>query len=58
MELLSFLRQKVDHISIFGHTHPFVTGPSVGDFESLKILNQSRQYIIEGFNSPFMIRKP
>ncbi|AZA51545.1 RHS repeat-associated core domain-containing protein [Chryseobacterium sp. G0201] len=44
--------------TIFGHTHPFVTGPSAGDFRSLEILNQSRQYIIEGFNPPIMIRKP
>ncbi|KFF03858.1 hypothetical protein IX38_10645 [Chryseobacterium luteum] len=44
--------------TIFGHTHPFVTGASTADFKALQILNQSRQYIIEGFNSPFMIRKP
>ncbi|OCA77931.1 hypothetical protein BBH99_10385 [Chryseobacterium contaminans] len=44
--------------TIFGHTHPFVTGASAADFKALEILNQSRQYIIEGFNSPFMIRKP
>ncbi len=44
--------------TIFGHTHPYVTGASAADFEALKILNQSRQYIIEGFNPPMMIRKP
>ena len=44
--------------TIFGHTHPFVTGPSAADFQALKILNQSRQYIVEGFNPPIMIRKP
>lgn len=44
--------------TIFGHTHPGVTGASLGDFQALKTLNQSRQYISEGFNPPFMIRKP
>ncbi|WP_294296113.1 hypothetical protein [uncultured Chryseobacterium sp.] len=51
---------KINEVSvIYGHTHPYVTGPSMGDFKSLEILNQSRQYIFEGFNpKPMMIRKP
>jgi RHS repeat-associated protein len=49
-----------DEISLlFGHTHPYVTGASRGDFQALIILNQSKQYIFEGFNKiPLIIRKP
>ena len=51
---------KLGEVSlIYGHTHPYVTGPSVGDFNALRSLNQSKQYIFEGFNpKPLMIRKP
>ena len=43
--------------TLWGHTHPFVTGASKADFRALKILNQSKQYIFEGFNkTPLVIR--
>jgi RHS repeat-associated protein len=44
--------------TLFGHTHPYVTGASKADFQALRILNQSKQYIIEGYNSiPLRINK-
>ena len=43
--------------TLFGHTHPYVTGASVADFRALEILRQSKQYIFEGLNSvPLVIR--
>ena len=43
--------------TLFGHTHPFVTGASAADFQALRILGQSKQYIFEGFNNiPIVIR--
>ena len=54
---ISFAANEVS--VLFGHTHPYVTGPSIGDFNALKILNQTKQYIVEGFNQiPLVIRKP
>jgi hypothetical protein len=41
---------------LWGHSHPYVTGASLADFNSLYLLNQSKQYITEAFNNPFMIR--
>ncbi|WLD13371.1 RHS repeat-associated core domain-containing protein [Planctellipticum variicoloris] len=32
---------------VLGHTHPRATGPSQGDLDAMKILGQSRSYIIE-----------
>lgn len=32
---------------VIGHTHPIATGPSAGDQEALRILGQTRSYIIE-----------
>lgn len=54
------IKFAANEISIlYGHTHPYVTGPSAADFNALKLLNQSKQYIVEGFNRiPFVIRKP
>ncbi|MDR2948330.1 MAG: hypothetical protein LBV71_03900 [Prevotella sp.] len=44
--------------TLFGHTHPYPTGASLGDKQALQILNQSKQYIFEGFNpNPIILRK-
>jgi hypothetical protein len=43
---------------MFGHTHPYVTGASVADQKALEYLNQSKQYIFEGFDlKPIILRK-
>jgi hypothetical protein len=34
--------------TLFGHTHPRVTGPSTGDYKALEYYDQSKQYIFEG----------
>lgn len=34
--------------TLFGHTHPTIAGPSGADFTALKILNQTRQYVLHG----------
>ena len=34
--------------TLFGHTHPTVAPPSAADFTALKILNQTRQYVLHG----------
>jgi hypothetical protein len=44
--------------TLFGHTHPFVTGASVADYQALRILGQSKQYIFEGFNNTPLIIRP
>jgi RHS repeat-associated protein len=44
--------------TLFGHTHPYVTGASSADSQALMYLNQSKQYIYEGFNpTPILLRK-
>lgn len=45
--------------TLFGHTHPTVTGASAADFRALQQLNQSKQYIFEGLTGEkLLIRKP
>jgi hypothetical protein len=34
--------------TLFGHTHPTSAGPSLADSEALRILGQSRQYVVPG----------
>ena len=34
--------------TLFGHTHPTSAPPSAADFNALKILNQTKQYIFHG----------
>ncbi|PWV55754.1 hypothetical protein [Chitinophaga sp. S165] len=44
--------------TLFGHTHPVITGASAGDLNALIYLNQSKQYIFEAFNkTPIILRK-
>jgi len=39
--------QLVQVRRVIGHTHPRVTGPSQGDLDALRMLGQTRSYIIE-----------
>ena len=39
--------QLVQVRRVIGHTHPRVTGPSQGDLDALRMLDQTRSYIIE-----------
>lgn len=34
--------------TLFGHTHPTSAPPSLADYSALRILGQSRQYVIHG----------
>lgn len=50
--------QLVQVRRVIGHTHPRVTGPSQGDLDALRMLGQTRSYIIElgGETSGTLIR--
>ncbi|WP_185147008.1 hypothetical protein [Chryseobacterium echinoideorum] len=37
--------------TLFGHTHPTAAPPSGADFTALKILNQTKQYVLHGGNT-------
>lgn len=44
--------------TLFGHTHPTTAPPSLGDYNALRILGQSRQYVIHGGQTTLIRLRP